>query len=60
MKPPTLREYLDAQITRCCELLGHHPESDKIDATLKRAYDAEKREDWYAMFCIKRELELFK
>ena len=60
MKPPTLREYLDAQITRCMDMLGHHPESDKIEKVLDKARDAEQREDWYAMFCIKQELELFK
>jgi hypothetical protein len=41
-------------------LLGHHPESDKIDKVLKRAYDAQRSNDWTLIWAVNKELSEFK
>jgi hypothetical protein len=60
MKPKTIDEYLQDQITRCCDLLGHHPDTDKIDEVLKRAYGVQNGKDWTAKWAIGQELGEFK
>jgi len=59
MKTKTIQEYLDDQVIRCADLVGHSSESIKIEHSIALAQKAIANHDVYAMLVAHEQLKRY-